>query len=183
MNPACPYPPGFTFRRKGLPKRLMRLPGGVPGLVSACNVHLADDGYPAAKVAIFKDRASMRRFNESQLPRYRGTEGLIKEKLGRRCAGFVNKLAVRRIDTETLEEGHAEVDRNYFCIVCLVEGNLTAEILSHEATHVGFAWDYRTRGNGPFADLHNPEENVCYPAGIFLNQVLTHIKREGLREI
>jgi hypothetical protein len=177
------YPTGFTFRRKGLPKRMMRLPGGVPGMVSACNIHVADESYPAAKVVFFKDRVSMRRFNETQLPRYRGTEGMFLPKLGRKCAGFVNKLAVEQIDLDTCEKGVAEVDRRYFCIVCLVEGDLTAEILGHEANHVGFAWDYRTRGKGPFADVHNPEENVCYPAGIFLDQVLTHIKREGLREI
>lgn len=177
-----PYPPAFTFRRKGLPKRLMRLPGGVPGLVSACNIHLVD-GYPVAKVAFFRNRTAMRRFYKDQLPRYRGTEGMIVDNLSRRCMGFVNKLNVGHIDTDTGDLAFAEVDRNYFCIVCLVEGDLTAEVLNHESVHVGFAWDYRTRGDSPLADRHNPEENVCYASGIFLNQVLTHIKEVGLREI
>ncbi|MCW1885521.1 hypothetical protein OKA04_12345 [Luteolibacter flavescens] len=94
----------------------------------------------------------------------------------------MTKLAIEEYNGDRELIG-IEVDRRYFCIVCLVEGNLTAEILSHEAMHVGFAFDYRTRGKGPYADPHNAEENVCYPAGIFLDQVLTFIKAEGLREI
>ena len=176
------YPSGFVFRRKGLPKRLRRLPGGVPGLRSACNVIFAE-GYPMAKVAVFENRTAMRRFYREQLPHYRGVSDIVTDKLCRRCAGFVNKLAVERWDFERDALGKAEVDRNYFCLVGLAEGFLTAEILAHEAVHVGFAFDYRTRGQGAFEDRHNPEENVCYPAGIFVDQVLTFIKQEGLREV
>lgn len=173
----------FTFRRKGLPKRLKRIPGGVPGLVAACNVHVADESFPAAKVGVFKDRKSMRHFYQKILPHYRGTAFYRNADLGPKCAGFVNKLAIEDMDLDTLKPKAIEVDRRYFCFVGLVEGNLTAEILAHEAVHVGFAWDYRTQGKGPYEDRDNEEENVCYPAGIFLDQVLTFIKAEGLREI
>jgi len=176
-------PVRITYRKKGLPKRLMRIPGGVPGLAAACNIHVdGRDEYPAAKVAIFRSRAAMRHFNWHILPRYRNWENRRNLGLGKRCAGFVNKLGIQHYN-DAGELVSIEVDRNYFCIVCLVEGNLTAEILSHEAVHVGFAWDYRMRGKGPFEDAHSAEENVCYPAGIFLNQVLSFIKREGLREV
>jgi len=49
--------------------------------------------------------------------------------------------------------------------------------------HVGFAWNWRTRGESPLSDPCNAEENVCYPAGIFVDQVLSFIKSEGLREV
>lgn len=172
----------MTFRKKGLPKRLMRIPGGVPGLVAACNIHVGGPDDPAAKVAVFRNREAMRSFNWNILPRYRNAGNRRNFGLSKRCAGFVNKLGIQHYNTAG-ELDSIEVDRNYFCIVCLVEGNLTAEILSHEAVHVGFAWDYRTRGKGPFEDPHGPEENVCYPAGIFVDQVLAFIKAEGLREV
>ncbi len=175
-------PVKMTFRRKGLPKRLKRIPGGVPGLVSACNVHVASDDFPSAKVVFFKNRQAMRRFNWWILPRYRGKVGTRHLGLGRRCAGFVNKLAIEHYNGAG-ELAGIEVDRNYFCIVCLVVGNLTAEVIAHEAVHVGFAWDYRTRGISPLGKDGGPEENVCYPAGIFVDQVLSFIKAEGLREI
>jgi len=75
------------------------------------------------------------------------------------------------------------VDRRYFCLVLLCEGDMTAEILAHEAVHVGFAWDRRTSGASRFTDKGNFEENICYPAGIFVDQVLSFIKEEKLREV
>lgn len=171
----------FFFRRKGLPKRMKRLPGGVPGMRAACSINFGDG--PAAKVVFFKDRRSMSDFYRTILPRYRGAEGLKIKPLGRRCMGFVNDLCVGYTDNDTGKLAAIETDRRYFCIVCLVEGDLTAEVLAHEAVHVGFAWDRRTKGISAFTDRHNPEENVCYPSGIFLDQVLTFIKREGLREV
>lgn len=174
----------IRYRRRGLPKRLMRIRGGVPGLVAACNVEFAE-GYPAAKVAFFKNRKAMRSFYRNILPKYRGMDGIKSDPLGTRCAGCVNKLAViweKTWPDESSSES-VEIDARYFCIVLLVEGDLTAEIIAHEAVHVGFAWNWRTRGESPLADADNAEENVCYPAGIFVDQVLSFIKREGLREV
>lgn len=173
----------FRFRKKGLPKRLKRILGGVPGLVAACNVHVGGDEWPAAKVVVFKDRKSMRNFHRHILPRYSGAEEIGPPKsLGTRCAGFVHKLLVGCYDEKAKRFVHDVADRRYFCVVGLVEGDLTAEIIAHEAVHVGFAWDYRTQGKSHLADPRNDEENVCYAAGIFLDQCLSFIKREGLRE-
>lgn len=173
------YPSRFTYRRRGLPKRLRRI--GVEGLVSACDIHIID-GHPAAKVAVFRNRTALRRFYRDVLPRYRGAESLFVDSLGRQCLGVVNKLSVEILSMDS-DEYRAEVDRRYFCFVGLVEGFLSAEVLSHEAVHVGFAWDYRFQGKGVFQDPHNPEENVCYPAGRWLDSVLSFIKDEGLREV
>lgn len=173
------YPERFVFRKKGLPKRLRRI--GVEGLVGACDIPVLD-GHPFAKVAVFRTRTDMRRFYTGVLPRYSGCEDIGKMKLGRRCAGFVDKLSVRIWNSRT-EKTRTEVDKNYFCLVGLVERDLTAEVLSHEAVHVGFAWDWRTGGKGELHDPDNYEENVCYPAGIFLDQVVRYIKEQGFREV
>lgn len=169
------------YRKRGLPKRLKRIPG-IHGLRAACEIHF-EDGKPAAKVAVFKDRASMRHFYHKILPQY--NEGHT-DRLCKRCAGVVSGLYTSHeaLDEKTgLWIPSVSVDRRYFCLVLLCEGDLTAEIISHEAVHVGFAWDRRTSGTSQFTDKHNFEENICYPAGIFTDQVLSFIKAEKLREV
>ena len=166
----------IRYRRKGLPKRLRQIPGGVPGLVSACNVHIHGET-PAAKVAFFKDRKSMRHFYAKILPRYMSDAEMNPKTLERNASGCVGKLWTKD------NRDRDFFDRNYFCIVLLVEGCLTAEILCHEACHVGFAWEAWTQGKSPFPHPENREENVCYPAGIFLDQVLRFIKEKKLREV
>lgn len=169
------------YRKRGLPKRLKSIPG-VRGLRAACEVHF-QEGKPAAKVAVFKDRAAMRHFYHKILPQY--DEGGAGDRLCKRCAGVVCGLFT---DIETQgKDGlwipSVSVDRRYFCLVLLCEGDMTAEILSHEAVHVGFAWDRRTSGTSQYTDKDNHEENICYPAGIFVDQVLSFIKSENLREV
>ncbi len=169
------------YRKRGLPKRLKRIPG-IKGLRAACEIHF-EEGKPVAKVAVFKDRASMRHFYHKILPQY--NEGHT-DRLCKRCAGVVSGLYTTH-ETPDGETGlwipSVSVDRRYFCLVLLCEGDLTAEIISHEAVHVGFAWDRRTSGESSFTDKGNFEENICYPAGIFTDQVLSFIKEEKLREV
>lgn len=175
----------FTYRKKGLPKSLRRIPGGVPGLVSACNIHFGPE-WPAAKVAFFENRKSMDHFWRKILPGYcSGFPGGVRS---RSYDGIVSKLQVDTLDQEHFERSggelrlkESEVDRRYFCIVGLIVTKLTPEILAHEAVHVGFAWDYRHQGQGIYADPKNYEENVCYPAGIFFDQVTKFIEAEKLR--
>lgn len=178
------FPPDIKirYRKRGLPKRLKRIPG-TRGLKVAFEITF-DDTPIAAKVAVFKDRASMRHFYHKILPRY--DEGGGGDRLCKRTAGVVCGLftSIETLNTKTGQwVPSISVDRRYFCLVLLCEGDLTAEILAHEACHVGFAWDRRTRGDSAFADRHNFEENVCYPAGIFVNHVLSVIKEENLREV
>ena len=170
------------YRKRGLPKRLKSIPG-IRGLRAACEIHF-EEGQPVAKVAVFKDRASMRHFYHKILPQY--DDGGAGDRLCKRCAAVVCGLFT---DVETFDKKTGQwipsvnVDRRYFCLVLLCEGDLTAEILSHEAVHVVFAWDRRTNGVSCFTDKHNHEENLCYPAGIFVDQVLSFIKSENLREV
>lgn len=170
----------IIFRKKGLPKKFK----GVDGLSAQGDIEILE-GHPKAKTLIFKNKTAMRRFYDKVLPEYRGVQGFQTDKLGPSCLGFVNKITLIRVKIRP--DGNDlvrhEVDRKYFCIICLVEGHLTAEILCHEAVHVGFAWDFRTQGGGVFANPGMDEENVCHPAGRFLEQVIHFIKNEGLKEI
>lgn len=173
------YPGKFIFRRKGLPLRLGRI--GAEGLVCSMDISLIP-GMPMAKVAIFRNTLAMRRFYNKVLPEYRGGTQATSDRMPVRAAAFVSKLAVDHVCNHTGTAFRTEVDRRYFCLAGFCEGKLTAEWLVHEAVHVGFAWDMRTKGAGSFEDRHQPEENVCYPAGIFVEEVLKVIKSEGLRE-
>ena len=172
----------IRYRKRGLPKRLKSIPG-IKGLRAACEIHL-EEGKPAAKVAVFKDRSSMRHFYHKILPHYdEGGAGdrLCKETAGVVCGLFTNVETFNKKSRQWIPS--VRVDRRYFCLVLLCEGDMTAEILSHEAVHVGFAWDRRTCGQSRFTDSDNHEENICYPAGIFVDQVLSFIKGEKLREV
>ena len=176
------YPPKFTYNKSRIPKRIK-----AEGVVAQKDLTIGAEGDPKAKLLVFKNRTLMRKFYKSVLPALRGGgEEYQNAGLGARCLGFVNQMRVDcyRVPEEgDLEWTRSEVDRRYFCLVGLVEGHLTAEVITHEAVHVGFAWDIRTRGSGPFEDPHNPEENVCYLAGRFVNEVLTVIKEHKLREV
>jgi hypothetical protein len=170
--------PEFKFRKKGLPKRIGRV---TPLVLTACDINLGVEDGPLAKVCFFRNKKDLRDFYANVFPNYVG-EG-FSDRLCRRTRAVVSKMSVEKVSLETLEIEWSEVDRRYFCFVGLVLGHLTAEVLCHEAVHVGFAWDYRTQGKSKFSFEKNEEENVCYPAGIFVDQVLTFIKAEGLREL
>lgn len=72
-------------------------------------------------------------------------------------------LARERIDSEG--RGAVYVDPRYFCVIGLVRGHLSMEIISHEAVHAGCA--YAKRGaRAPWHDaLGFDEEHIAYPAG------------------
>lgn len=182
MPAAFEYPP-VKYRKKGLPKRLKRI-SGIRGLSVAFDLFFDKPDGPLAKVAVFRDRESMRHFYHEILPQY--NDGGAGDKLCRRTAAVVCGLFtdVESFDKRTEDWVRTRyVDKRYFCLVLLCEGDISAEILAHEAVHVGFAWDRRTRGESVFTDKDNYEENICYPAGLFVDHALAAIKELGLREI
>lgn len=164
----------FTYRKKGLPRRVKRLV--TQGFCFSCDIYVDEPDAPMAKVIVFKNRKSMRHFYANVIPKYRGPDPLD---VG--CQGCVNKLIVAQVDPHTSEVVSVQVDRRYFCIVLLVEGFLSNEVILHEAVHVGFAWDYRTQGVSRYSVADMSEENVCYPAGLFADALLKIIEEEGLR--
>ena len=167
------YPDKAFFRRRGLPKTFHN----VNGLLAQGDIPVLDE---MAKLLIFDGPLSMRRFYRDVLPGYRNAEE-FHNTLGRgNPLGFVQKLAVDYNHTKGYLK--TEFDRRYFCLVALTRGNLTVEVIVHEPTHVGFAYDYYKLGVNQFADVGNFEENICYPAGRFADEALTFIKKTGIRE-
>jgi hypothetical protein len=175
-----PYATTHRIRRKGLPKRFSRIAGGIDGLSAEWDIKIGPDA-PAAKVLVFRTRTHMRKFYRDVLPAYSGKADNPEVALGKRTLGCVCTLVVTHMRPDDPEDVFTdEIDQNYFCLVLLAEGFLTPEVLCHEAVHVGFAWDRRTRGESFLSDPHDGEENVCYPAGRFYAAVREQIAQEGL---
>lgn len=114
-----------------------------------------------AKLLVFVNRKSMRNF----------WKGALGGDLGRNCWGAVNSLMsqVEKIDQEgKIADSWLEVDKNYFCIIGLIKGALSAEITTHESVHAGYSYVHRTRAN--FTPWNEQvaqmwEEKLAYPAG------------------
>jgi hypothetical protein len=111
-------------------------------------------GRLAAKLLVFDRRAALRAFWR------KGMGGDV----GRECLGVVNAMATEVEDT-VLNTRELRGDSRYFCIIGLCLGNLTVEIISHEAVHAAFCYEKRVKRNlfGSIGDFD--EERIAYPAG------------------
>jgi hypothetical protein len=101
----------------------------------------------------------------------------------KKAAGFVNKLSehVFSYPGGDKELHTYRCDPRYFCVVGLVKSWLGMEVISHEATHVAYAYQERTRHKWAHAD-ESPEENICYPAGRAARAIVRALQRGGLLE-
>lgn len=153
------------YRPKGLPRRVV-----AEGIVAQTDITI-HEGYPQAKVLVFENRKAMRTFYRKDFRQFLNVEKTRPARLCTRAAAAVSKLWTGNDKKEL-------VDRRYFCLVLLVQGDLGIEVLTHEAVHVGFAWDFRTDGEGPLAEQNMREENVCYPAGIFARKLVVWLREK-----
>jgi hypothetical protein len=114
-----------------------------------------------AKLLVFKDRKSLRKF----------WKGISHGSLGVTCQGAVNGLyreviQIQPRGSKKPDTVHLEVDPRYFCVIGLVRGFLSMEIISHEAVHAGFAFAKRISGAPWSARAQDfDEEAVAYPSG------------------
>lgn len=145
-------------------------------LIRGCDVDALErrrrPGRLAAKLLIFRNSKDMGRFAMKALgsPNYD-------------CAGFVNNLSVERMrfgKGGVLLEHTLSVDPRYFCIICLnQETGLNMEVITHEAVHAGFFYSRRSRMKWP-GQKGQPDEAVCYPAGIIAAAINRFVHDEGL---
>lgn len=129
-----------------------------------------------AKLLVFPHRRAMRRF---------WTKGLGHGFLGQTCMGAVTSLTSERMlfPKGKPEQRWIEADPHYFCVIGLVKGFLSMEIICHEAVHAGFAYAKRVK-RSPWNDkaLEFDEEAVCYPAGAIAGAINRAIYKAGLHE-
>jgi hypothetical protein len=128
-----------------------------------------------AKLLVFRNQTSLHHF---------WRHGLRKSNLGRFCLGAVNALAVEVLCVERKgapEKRWIEADPRYFCVIGLVQGFLSMEIICHEAIHAGFAFAKRkARSPWEAQALQFDEEAVCYPAGAIAAAINRALDKAGL---
>lgn len=113
----------------------------------------------AAKLLIFGSRWDMRYFWQHQLKAYAFKGGA--------SLGLVNALATEVIRfTKGVESKPVmHVDPRYFCVIGLVCGHLSMNIIAHESVHAGFCYAKRVGMRNMWAEFNFDEELVAYPAG------------------
>jgi hypothetical protein len=114
-----------------------------------------------AKLIVFKNRGCLRAF-------WRGLYNNCGGELGYRCLGAVSGLycEVLSFKKGVEQKPYLKVDPRYFCVIGLIIGKLSMEVISHEAVHAAFAYVKR-KSRSPW-DVHakrHDEEAVAYPAG------------------
>lgn len=124
------------------------------------------------KMLVFKDIRSMARF----------VERTMNWKVGNTAHALTMELG-NTVEPESGPE-YMEVDRRYFAMVCFCAKYLSAEVISHEAVHVAFAYDRRVRRKDLWSDMdENSDEAICYPAGIAANQINKILHNTGMYDI
>ena len=129
-----------------------------------------------AKVLVFDHTKNLRHF---------WNECLGRGDLGKTCRGAVNSL-IHEVQFfpgkgEKPRPPVLEADPNYFCVMGLVRGYLTTEIIAHESVHAGFAYAKRIKRTPWDQESKDMcEESVCYPAGRIAGAITSLLKKKGL---
>lgn len=136
------------------------------------DVRLTPHARLSAKVLIFRSCSAMRRF---------WRDALALGELGKDCRGAVNALSSQgeRLINGEWKVCRVHADERYFCVVGLVRGYLTPEIICHEAVHAGFCYAKRVARTPFAAALEFDEERVAYPAGIIAAGINDWLRKEA----
>lgn len=126
-----------------------------------------------AKLLVFSSKVAMRRT-------WRAVSG---SDLGPGAEGFVNSLQAtsEKYENGVVVASYLDLDRDFFCIIGLVDGKLSSNHISHEAVHAAFAYEKRVKRNvwGPIGDFD--EERIAYPAGYITAGIVRVLRKAGLQ--
>jgi hypothetical protein len=127
-----------------------------------------------AKLLVFRNCTALRRF---------WRDALGRPDLGRCCRGAVNGMFIEVHEYRKRQpvRTYLECDPRYFCVIGLVRGYLSMEIISHEAVHAGFNYAKR-KSRTPWDEQaqHMDEEAICYPSGRIAAEINRVIHMAGL---
>jgi hypothetical protein len=164
---------------KALPRTWARHPKA-RGLVAEADISPhGHGGRLRAKLLVFETPQLLARFCSAAL----GSDQLIANRKGQLALGAVNPLSfeMRRF-ADGLEQVRLHADPRYFCLIGLTLGNLSMEIISHEAVHAGFCYEKRVKRN-VFGDAAAfDEERIAYPAGAIAAGINRFLDKAGLYE-
>lgn len=163
----------FIPKRKSLPRSFA---GGRPadGIVAEADIWPRRHGRIAAKLLVFRNRTALQRF----------WKRISDYPLGRGCLGAVNGLGYEMVDCRKAKPAKTTLhgDRRYFCLIGLCLGELSMEIVSHEAVHAAYCYEKRVKRNlfGTIGSFD--EERIAYPAGTIAAAINRFLHKRGLYE-
>lgn len=153
--------------KKPLPRNWSGLPGADKAELIA-DIFITRHSRLRAKLLVFRSRRDFRKFWRDCLHKD------FMHDLGGKCVGAVNGLAYEFFSfaKDGSEKHRMEVDKNFFCVIGLVDGYLTTEYITHESVHAAFCYAKRVNKKDMWAGARDlDEENVCYPAGIIAKAI------------
>jgi hypothetical protein len=167
-----PNPTIIRHDKPALPRDWSTLPGA-EGLVFQGDVAVSKRSSLRAKVLLFRDHESMRRF---------WSKALGRPALSHDTLAVSNPLTVKvhfcKVKGKPQRPPELRVDPRYFCALGFAQGALTPEFIIHESVHAGFAYSRRVGGKHDWVD-DCEEERVCYPAGRIADGIIRMFSKGG----
>lgn len=158
--------------KRGIPRCFSRHPAA-RGVVAERDLTITRRGRLAAKLLVFRRQLDLAHF---------WNKGLHSS-IGPRCRGVVHALCheVITIKPGKPERRHIAADPRYYCVIGLLQGHLTMEVICHESVHVGFAHAKRIRRT-PWDELAKEfdEEAIAYPTGAIASAINRALWDAGL---
>ena len=165
--------PRITHSKEPLPKLFHTHPAG-KGIVSEALLKISNHSRLRAKLLVFDTNRSMGHFYTHALDK----PGAVCPKTRGICSSLTYELV--KFHPDGRETSRLVVDPKYFCLIGLLAGHLTTEIITHESVHAAFAYKARMRGRVWSQEHELEEEEICYPAGVIARLVTQHLKTENL---
>lgn len=155
--------------KKLLPKICANRPKWRKKIVAEYLVTIHPKSKLKVKVLVFDKHSSLREFFTTQLKRV----GDICQYTKACCT---NNSWQRVEDDGTVSE--VIYDRNIAAILCLIEGRIDLEVISHECVHAASCFAERTHLRWPYQD-EQPEESIAYPVGRLTHSIAAVLLRDG----
>lgn len=145
------------------------------GIVLKSDIFITPRARLHAKLLVFDKSMSMRKFWKKYINDF---------DLGKSCLGVVNQLAIHhmKFEKDGTEKNWIEADPRYYCVIGLINGRITTEIVIHEAIHAAFAYAKRVKKTPWYQEAKRfDEEEICYPAGRIADVIFRILKQENIK--
>jgi hypothetical protein len=171
-----PYHPIIRHRSSygALPLDWSKLPH-YEDIVFSCEVRVSRQSRLRVKALVFKDGKAMRRFWKVSLERPPLSTDIVAV-----CGENSTEITYPKEKDKPQRPSEMRVDPRYVCVLGFIEGFLTPEYITHESVHAAYAYDRRVQGKNHWPDNDQPEERICYPAGIIAGQIIRKLHKGGL---
>ncbi len=137
------------------------------GIVFSGDVRVSSRSKLRAKILVFRDVAALQRFWRLGLGRRKAPEDTV-----RAIVSDLSSIVTFHPPKGTPRRPPVwQIDPVYFCVAGFVLGHLSMDYITHESVHAAYAYARRVAGRKSWPDKEDPEEHVCYPAGLIAGAI------------